>query len=359
MARLEAQDAAQWLESARNEVNEFAGRWKDRLALDNPRLFQRYVDNELRIHVHIRGVEEYCAIFQSTSLGWPEAKAHASASIVGNVPIGGDNIDIVHLFEAAERRDQQVMFVSNVELVQLPQRVSCPSLVRFDKLDVLHDMLPRSPFYSRETGYELIGVVGNREVDSVMTDFAIRDIEAAHRIVESGPQVMDQITNDSAHGQGDRLSSLKLKQVVAGLRVSRSGNAVGVAFAKIVPRRFQFADVMLGPFDLFSDTSQIVRHEADSLYERQEDAEDPEELRDSDPDTGRVLRQSEEDREAAQRSTPPAARRRSTPRTPFLTSDQNPAIAFRMDIPPLTLHLLRVVDAVVLVSRVRLHAVVL
>jgi hypothetical protein len=112
---------------------------------------------------------------------------------------------------------QEAVLIDIVKLVELPER-SIPTLIRVVALDFLERLVPRSLYFSLESGFVLFGsrVVGDRETN--LTFFSVGEKQAAFsapnfyklpdEMIQSGAQVLDYVADEgNAITRETRISS--------------------------------------------------------------------------------------------------------------------------------------------------------
>ncbi len=167
-----AEQRREKLDESLDKLHKLKQRWNKRLTLDNLALTERYLKGELRVVVHLRSrpaatfgrnSEEWCAVFQrKLPVGGTESYGHRK--VWRDVQFGRQ---VGHVIEGASEVEnnarvchanghQELVFVHDVELMELPKRV-LPSLVRLGLLYEVHSRLRRSLYLSRGTGFKSIG----------------------------------------------------------------------------------------------------------------------------------------------------------------------------------------------------------
>src|SRR5207244_1531652 len=144
-------------------------------------------------------------------------------------------------------RDQNPMFVHQVNLVKGPQGV-IPSLVRLYRIeDRVHNVRPRNLYLSIQRGYHFLRSLQDGKTEPPCGDPAGLGHNLPGDVVKGGAQVMDGIANEQRDFIGQWLG-FKLQDVDA--LIVLDTKSVEVRFQKGVDTGLQITDVMFGPFDL-------------------------------------------------------------------------------------------------------------
>ena len=157
---------------ALNKPHKLVQRWNKRLTLDYLALAERYLKDELRVHMHLRHrvianlssyPEEFCAIFQR-KLPVSGADSYGHFEFLGDGQLGKQIADVIEGAGEVENDalichaygHQELVLVSNVKLMEPPKLV-VRSLVRLGSLDDVHSRLRRSLYLPGRSGFKSIG----------------------------------------------------------------------------------------------------------------------------------------------------------------------------------------------------------
>jgi hypothetical protein len=303
-----AEDGAEWIDNARNQLAELGQCWKERFTMKNRLLSKRYIDGELRLHLHMKlrlERTELCAIYKVAVLGsggHPQRNSHGwvSSEVGMTTPREAPEIQ-AQCLEGTEHGNQESVFVSDVHLVDLPESFVCTSLVRFDLLEKLHSLCPKAVFHSLNFGFIGLGVPLDREVVLIAQTGVTGLKETSDDVIEGRPQVVEDVAN---HGSplGIRIPvDVDGRNALAGIQITIGKEDIRVAASEFDQLGLQLIDVMVGPFDLGVYRDEEVWHGVSSTYERQLKAgpqpEGAEGLRHPDPDASGSRRRAQEDGE--------------------------------------------------------------
>jgi hypothetical protein len=237
---------AQRVEDGRRRLEEIGQRWHNRLTRKNPRLAQRYLDFDIvfAILVRLESAEEFVAVFerQRMDIGFdPESE--------GPLPL--DEFGV-----AAERLDEQLVLVRDVEIVDGPQRLMVPSLVRLERKQEVDKRLRGSLYLSGSQGVPLLfggdaRFAPDRE-RGVGGHLAPATADgSAGEMVEGRAKVVNRVPRDEGDGCRDR--RVDLDNALVALRVLRVvllDECIWVGGIEGDELPFEIIDVLLGPFDL-------------------------------------------------------------------------------------------------------------
>jgi hypothetical protein len=131
-----------------------------------------------------------------------------------------------------------VKTVDNVKILPLPTGKDCKRLKEFIDRGV-------GCFYSATRSFVTQSVAPHGEVELIMLVAGANNLP--HKVVESGPKVVDSIAYYHGKGRGDggdHENNIKL------IRLAASGASVKIFPTEGAELPFQIIDVMIGPFDL-------------------------------------------------------------------------------------------------------------
>lgn len=249
------------VDDALNQLRQLGQKWQDRLTIDNLRLDERYLVEQLNIWVYLerpwRGTtREFLAIFHylgSRTLGTlpqhckiergDQAKGHSRRGIktnhVSSQPECGDN--------------QQAVLVDIVKLVKSPD-VAVPTLVRLCRFDELQQIWRDTVYYSWVNGLIFLGGLADRVSGPVCRRLPIGLNQLPDQVIQGGTQVMHSVTDDGGNTDRDLLSDLKPVNALSGLRIEIDTDSIWISGAESLPFGIKIADVFFGPFDLGPNT---------------------------------------------------------------------------------------------------------
>lgn len=149
------------------------------------------------------------------------------------------------------------VLVKDVELMQSPQAI-IPSLIRFEGIDSVLGWPLNTLYFSSLFGWVTIWGMRNRKLNFIsgfFPDLAViqsDNHQLVGKMVEGASQVVDGIPCGGGCIDGDALDGIGLQFCVMvdpdRVSVERVGHRHG----------FQFADVLVGPFNFYADQSESV-----------------------------------------------------------------------------------------------------
>jgi hypothetical protein len=269
-----AEQGREKLNESVNKLDELKKRWNERLTLDNLDLTERYLKFELGVHVHLRyrvlaesgrDSVDFCAIFQrERELGHDDADAlrrrYLGEIDRGRIGVGIQNIGQgVGVDGARVRRadgHQELVFVRDVELVELPERVVC-SLVRFGFLYEIHRSLRHSLYLSSVVGFKNIGTPEDGESGIVGDALAPGADYLANEQIEAGTEVVDAISYDCAPRERRLFGDFDPPDQISRIRLVITNGSVRLVLLEPLVPGLEITEVMFGPFDLYPNPGEV------------------------------------------------------------------------------------------------------
>jgi hypothetical protein len=174
------------------------------------------------------------------------------------------------------------MFVHNVEVVQSPERLMCPSLVWFESEKSVLELLPGVLYLSIHKGFVIVRrrdtPSPNRECD-VGTRWSGTPDRLIGQVVKGGSQTVGGIADAQWNESGEGVKLLEdVMDATLNTRITLGDDFVGFAPLKPSNLDLKLLDVVVGPLDLVPDGGQVL-HDSLPLED------DAKEQRGS-PDTG-------------------------------------------------------------------------
>jgi len=150
--------------------------------------------------------------------------------------------------EGRDGGEQESMFVSIVETVETPQRF-IPTVIRFERVDGIFDILPQSLYFSSELGRcVLLGTLANREArDPADGRPIIGEHELPNHMVKNASEIVDDVPNNGRNRERNLIGFGEIPFHLPRLMVMIGPNFVGVAIQKSVDRCVEFCNVLIGP----------------------------------------------------------------------------------------------------------------
>lgn len=229
-----------------------------RIALENPRLSERYFDGEIHLRLHLRFVEnvQYVASFQ-VDLG-RDARLEKSIVIMRG--------DVLHsrelspnvcdtLWSRATRpilrsdSEQESVLVKVVQPMHLPNVVSSASRVCFDLIEPFYSGRLKALFYSPNSGFKFPGSITHRKVDLVERPEGIssKADQPIQQMIQSTSEIVDSIPGKEINVAGNRGRVGQATDVLSGIRIAVGLDRI-VVFTELVPEFIEIEDLLFGPF---------------------------------------------------------------------------------------------------------------
>ena len=170
--------------------------------------------------------------------------------------------DSIHDEILADRKDASV-FVGNVQLVEQPERL-VPALVWFEPVDCLNCFGPRTTYAFRLFGFISLRVMRDRELNRFPPPLADDAIFRANadkmkcQVVQSTHEVVSGVSSNCGNIGGVDLERIHLQSWLSGVRIGIKPNSLDYRTDERKNGIFEIFDVLIGPFNFYSDQSQSV-----------------------------------------------------------------------------------------------------
>ena len=234
----------EYQDDVRDELRKLFKRWDNRLTLQGLSLSDSYLKGRIQLAVDFdlcsSGETNKCRATFWRDPHFSEEKAVHSA------------VSHVNVFEAAEDRDsgKSNVFVSKVEIVKGAHTTMVPSWVRFDEpLECVNDVFAGALYFSFNRGFVTIPINPVRKVD-ILRRLAVQSDKIAGEEIQSGPQVMNGVSENCGEILGDAFALDGSKKALSGFRIVLDDRRVWVSCNKFTDSSVEIVDVLVGPFDL-------------------------------------------------------------------------------------------------------------
>ena len=206
-----------------DQISEMMDAFQQRLTLDNPRFFERYIKSELHFLVHfsVGSInEEFVACFQRKQIigrsekhGWKVCKEGvilAPESLCKCLLEEWPHMcHKVNTLKTGTNGYQQPMLVDDIEAMQNPQFVALPSLIWLDTAKHLYGVWPKVLYFSLKHGFKFRGTLSDDEV--VMASRTARSVWPKEKqvlcdMVKDASQVVDCISSNGRDAIGTALA---------------------------------------------------------------------------------------------------------------------------------------------------------
>jgi hypothetical protein len=250
------------LEQALDFIQQSSKRWHNRLTFQNPRLAERYLEDELEIGVLLKevggGGKEWCALLNRRSLGRLDEDREGwqiLCSLAGSAKECGD-VEAERPVGGGGDRDEQAVYVNDIELIKKPDLFSVPTSVRLERIDRIDELL-RGPWHlSAYCGLEFSGRWGALAPDG---EGHLRNVGRVRHggvgeVIEAGPDGVNGVTEDQGYGTGER-GRLRpdLDHALPRLRIILGNEWIGIGPMEGDNRCFEVINVMFRSVELQPD----------------------------------------------------------------------------------------------------------
>lgn len=161
------------------------------------------------------------------------------------------------------RQQNETVFVGIVELAEQPERI-VPILVRLEPINSLYRLPPRTLYASSLSGFVARKGIEYRELNirplfgsgfSRLNSYADK---LKCEMVKSTSKVVDDIASRKRNVESVDIEWVDFKNWLHALGLSLCADRLEGCFAKRLDSRFEFIEVLLGPFNFYADQSQSV-----------------------------------------------------------------------------------------------------
>ena len=165
----------------------------------------------------------------------------------------------IHVLTSDNRNNQKAVLVDIVKVMETPKRV-IPTFVWFERVDSFYSRLPHATYLSSLAGLVSLGVTEDRKAYMPPRRVPLfSDDKRVCEIVQDPPKVVDSVSKGGGKLQRNIPHARHIKNQIARLRLTLTSDDIrlGIAAQKGQDFDLQITDVLFGPFDFYTDTSQI------------------------------------------------------------------------------------------------------
>lgn len=241
-----------------NQIRHILERFERRFDFDDPRCVERYVERKAAILCHgtIEGFDvEFVASMQHirpiASRKHEELAAESDQVHVGPNSSGARD----HIKTPGDScADKELMLVGLVQLMQLPERVPLPALVRLGCIDCIYHLLPHG-LYLSSRGLVIRGAPSDRIVHDPLRLRAAEgvDHELMGDVVERASEILDYVGGNSCKRVRHGISLADVVNAFAGLRIFLHQDFIGAGVIKGCESKLKILDVLFGPCNFGAD----------------------------------------------------------------------------------------------------------
>lgn len=245
-----------------DNIRDLTQRIQNRLALNNPRLAERYLKAELHLLIYFRIGEigeEFVACLQRKQIVSDSKENIGDYNVLVRQrgPSRKQSLDDgseIHAPVVGTNRDQQTVFIDVVKLAETPEDV-IPTLIWFERVDSVDGRLFHARYFSCSVGFVLRGIrgIGNREGGLSVGCPTADDNQVVDQMVKCAPQIVEGIPCDRRQPRRGLADADEIIDQLSSLRVTLGPDYVWVGHRERADFRLKITDVLFGPFDLYAD----------------------------------------------------------------------------------------------------------
>lgn len=256
------------------KIDKFLNKWRDRFTIDNPRYAQRYREEPFYFVIVFQWIgwpKKYVAIFHALDLSCLQ-KLSWERYVRDNRPVtqsditaqvGGCDLARVHGDMCRDGRDQELMLIGDVQVMQDPEGfVPVPTLVWLQPLDRFAEGLLHTLFYTPEGFFEMLGTIPDREGVMGFDLISVMSDKVADQYIECRSEVMEQVAQNQGNAQGQWANYLEAMHLFP-IGLDLLGD--GVVVRAIPVQTMGFIDkidkVLFGPANLSPGAGRWVAHD--------------------------------------------------------------------------------------------------
>src|ERR1700722_14765732 len=254
------------IDRALREINQLHQRWNQGLSIKNLAFAERYLKAELEFgFVFVaRSPEgdvpaEYVAIFERKAPVVGLAPFHRSLGNVLHARPSDVELYSKYLMRRGYR-DEQLVFVGDVETVQLPQGVVCISTVRLQRTNEFYRLCGRPLQSGDAAGIEMRFVRTYWEGTVVAGRSAVVLDESDCQQIEGRSEIVDAVPQDARPFVGDWNVEPEAVNFAIGVRFLVDHDAIRMERVKGIDGRFEVRKMFFGPVDLYAAPAQRIGH---------------------------------------------------------------------------------------------------
>lgn len=227
---------------ARNDVadklDQLMERWEQSISHTNRRLSERFLAGEIHVLIVFRDAE--------TGEVWFVCLERNTT----------DN----HIL--ADRQNEAVL-VGIIQITKQPKSI-IPILVRLESVDSLYRFPSRTLYASSLSGFITIKGIRYRELNVcprfggrlTKTDSHMNEVKS--QMIKGASEVMSYVSSDSRNLGRINVQWADIQKWLTSLGLVIEANQLKGCFTQRLDSRFQFIEVLLGPFNFYADQSQSV-----------------------------------------------------------------------------------------------------
>ena len=251
------------IDEALNEIDELCERWADRFTVKNLAFAKRYIENKLELVLILvcdagggLPLKKYCAVFQR-KLSVIRDKRHGHRGEMPFFPRVFHGDGPVDLGESAADRDQQPVFIDDIETVETPEGI-VPSLVRLEPMDEFKCVGGNALEHGRNVVGKVFGRPTYWELCPIVLHSTIMNNEVVSEKIEGGSKVVNNIADGPAPPGWDVFHYFKLVDFISRLRIAINDDEIRFSILEGSHLAVKLVKMLLGPVDLYSDSEKRI-----------------------------------------------------------------------------------------------------
>lgn len=242
-------------------VAKLGKRWKNRLSFDNLRFAERYAEGSLEVIVYVRSKRLENA--NQWAVHYRKDSGLFDVFDIDGVCAFSHSGDFFSGREAAKHRNEDSVLVSDIQHVELPNKVMVPSRVTLQRPDDINSVLTGSLYFSLGKDFHFLRgrfafADENRKPRFGCGPHAVSDDELAGQEIQGGSEVMDNIADNCSPVRRNGPEHLCLDKMMSCIRVSLGDKSIRTTVHEPGNQWCKVVDVVFGPFDLGVDTDSWV-----------------------------------------------------------------------------------------------------
>lgn len=244
-----------------NAIAEMDQAWDDRFEFGRPKLLERYLRGELRVHLHMRGgtferdCKDFCAVLAHGGLGRPHASDDdIRFGSVGRKILGVVDCDHRPQKDAAGDDHEQGMLVGNIVGVEDGEGGIrwIGSRVRLHPLNDCQRATGDALYYSVLAGlFKLSPSEADRELDPECRGLVPGQHKSPDKMIQAGAEVVDNLPGQHRKPQRDGFTEA-CKAVLSCVILVLTDNSIGFRVRPEILGNLsiEVSDILVGPLNL-------------------------------------------------------------------------------------------------------------
>lgn len=159
-----------------------------------------------------------------------------------------DSYQRINLNDRCRYHYDSVMFVDNVEPMEHPHR-RIPSIATYHTKDEPLGFWADAIYFGYGSGFKSFGSILDRKSATECITLSIRSDQVTNEPIKSGSEIVNGVSDNTTQGNWDSFLDLRAIDILAGLRVYLTDQAVRVGIMEDLDRDLEVLNVAFGPFN--------------------------------------------------------------------------------------------------------------